>query len=218
MDTQEMLAVLLNTTEQQSQITETLLAQLKDQIKELNVATQAAKNATPALQKAAGDAIKGAVIDSLAESSQSATLILEKAVKPILDKLSGVVQAAGEVERNLKKATQSFSWQWAAFASIIGAGLIVSVLAIAWGTVSYQRYQIESLTEHKNTLQADIAKLQSNVDTLEKKGGRIKFERCGQDNRLCIEIAPNQGKGMENFRGSWQDSKSNRSFVIPRGY
>lgn len=236
MDAQQMLGVLLNTTEQQSQTTEKLLAALKGQIDALNAATQsaqkaastvgqsaatveqAARNAAPAIQKAAGEAVGVAVRDSLAGASQTASTALETAVKPILGKLSSVVQAAGEAEGKLNTATESFGWKWAAVASIIGAGAIVTVLAVAWGAAWYQRSQVESLAGQKAALQADVAQLQASVDALEKKGGRIRLDRCGPDNRLCVEIAPNQGKGMEDFHGSWQDDKGNRRFVIPRGY
>lgn len=44
MDVQQMLGVLLNTTEQQSQATDKLLAALKGQIETLNPATQATQN------------------------------------------------------------------------------------------------------------------------------------------------------------------------------
>lgn len=179
---------------------------------------KAAADVVPAIQKAVGEAVGASVRQSLAGASQTASTALETAVKPILGKLSSVVQAAGEAEGKLNTATESFGWKWAAVASIVAAGAIVTVLAVAWGATWYQRHQVESLGEQKAALQADVAQLQASVDALEKKGGRIKLNRCGSDNRLCVEIAPNQGKGMEDFNGSWQDDKGNRRFVIPKGY
>lgn len=236
MDAQQMLGVLLNTTEQQSQTTEKLLAALKGQIEALNAATQAAqkaastvgqsaatveqaaRNAAPAIQKAAGEAVGVAVMDSLAGASQTASTALETAVKPILGKLSSVVQAAGEAEGKLNTATESFGWKWAAVASIVAAGAIVTVLAVAWGAAWYQRSQVESLAEQKATLQADVAQLQTSVADLERRGGRIRLSKCGPDNRLCVEIAKNQGEGMDGYRGSWVSNDKQQQYVIPKGY
>ena len=208
MDVQKMLGVLLNTTEQQSQTTEKLLAELKSQIDALNAAMQAAqkaalivgqsaatveqsaRNAAPTLQKAAGEAILVAARDSLVEVSKTASTALESALKPILGKLSGLVQAAGEVEDKLNTATTSFGWKWAAVASIVAAGAIVTVLAVAWGAAWYQRSQVESLAEQKAQLQTDVA-------DLEKRGGRIKLEKCGDQGRLCVRVDKSRSYGKD---------------------
>ena len=238
MDAQQMLGVLLNTTEQQSQTTEKLLAGLKGQIDALNAATQAAqkaastvgqsaatveqaaRNAAPAIQKAAGEAVGGAVRESLAGASQTASAALEAAVKPILGRLSSVVQAASDAEGKLNTATESSGWKGAAVASIIGAGAIVTVLSVAWGAAWYQRSQVESLAEQKAQLQADVAELQTNVTALAKKGGRITLTSCTDANgteRLCIPVSTNQGKGYENFTAPFSN-KTGVQFVIPKGY
>jgi peptidoglycan hydrolase CwlO-like protein len=234
MDTQQMLGVLLHTTEQQSQTTEKLLGVLQGQIEALNAATlaaqkaastvgqsaatveQAARNAAPAIQKAAGEAVGVAVRDSLAGASQTASVALETAVRPILGKLSDVVQAAGEAEGKLNAAAASFGWKWAAITSIIGAGAIATVLAVAWGAAWYQRHQIEQLAEQKAQLQADISELQENVAKLEKRGGKIVFNTCG--GRLCIEASSNQGEGLTDWRGPWKNEQNGAALVIPRGY
>ena len=239
MDAQQMLGVLLNTTEQQSQTTEKLLAALKGQIDALNAATQAAqkaastvgqsaatveqaaRNAAPAIQKAAGEAVGVAVRDSLAGASQTASTALETAVEPILGKLSSVVQAAGEAEGKLNTATESFGWKWAVVASIVAAGAIVTVLAVAWGAAWYQRSQVESLAEQKATLETDVTKLQANVAALRKNGGLITLTTCTDADkveRLCIPVSINQGKGYENFAAPFSNSKTGDQFVIPTGY
>ena len=208
MDVQQMLGVLLNTTEQQSQTTEKLLAALQGQIEALNAATQAAqkaaatveqaaRNAAPAIQKAAGEAVGVAVRDSLAGSSQTASAALEAAVKPILGRLSGVVQAAGEAEGKLNTATESFGWKWAAVASIVAAGAIVTVLAVAWGAIWYQRHQVESLAEQKAALLSEVTQLQENADSWVKRGGRTKLEKCGDQGRLCVRIDKSTGYGKD---------------------
>ena len=158
--------------------------------------------------------------ESLAGASQTASAALEAAVKPILGRLSSVVQAASDAEGKLNTATESFGWKWAAVASIIGAGAIVTVLSVAWGAAWYQRSQVESLAEQKAQLQADVAELQTNVTALAKKGGRITLTSCTDANgteRLCIPVSTNQGKGYENFTAPFSN-KTGVQFVIPKGY
>ena len=235
MDTQQMLGVLLNTTEQQSQTTEKLLAGLKDQIDALNAATQAAqkaaltvgqsavmveqaaKNASPAIQKAAGDAVGVAVRDSLAGASQTASTALETAVKPILGKLSGVVQAASEAEGSMRSAGAWFAWKWVA----VAAGGLVGVCLVAYAALAWEMRSVSSLRDEQVALTADIAQMQANADALAKKGRRITLSSCTDSagvERLCIPVSTNQGTGYENYTAPFSNAKTGVQFVIPRGY
>lgn len=236
--TQQMLGVLLNVTEQQSQATEKLLVELKGQIAALGVAAkvtqhaaasvgdsaasveQAAKNAGPALQKAAGDAVGLAVKSALVGASGTAVAAMEEASRPILVKLSNVAAAVGDAEERLNGVTASFGWKWV----VIAGGTLTCTLgvfmAFAWVIVAWQRYEVEQLNEQKIQLRGTVAELQEQAEVLTQKGGKIKFNRCGPDNRLCIEIAPSRGKNMTqtDFQGSWQSSDGKKRFVIPKGY
>jgi hypothetical protein len=237
MDAQQMLGVLLNITEQQSQTTEKLLAALKGQIDVLNVATQtaqkaastvgqsaatveqAARNASPAIQKATGEAVGVAVRDSLTGASEMAVAALDTASKPVIDSLAGVARAAGEAEGKLSGAVASFHWKWALMAGGLSVCSVAGVLIGVWSLVWWERHQVESLSEQRQALAADVAQLQANVAELEKKGGRIRLDKCGPDNRLCVEIARDQGGGGPvPYAGAWQSSDKQRQFVIPRGY
>lgn len=236
--TQQMLGVLLNVTEQQSQATEKLLVELKGQIAALGVAAkvtqhaaasvgdsaasveQAAKNAGPVLQKAAGEAVGLAVKSALAGASGTAVAAMEDASRPILLRLSNVAAAVGDAEERLNGATASFGWKWA----VIAGGTLICTLgvfmAFAWLIVAWQRYEVEQLNEQKIQLRGTVADLQEQAEVLTQKGGKVKFNRCGPDNRLCIEITPSQGKDVTqtDFQGSWQSSDGKKRFVIPKGY
>lgn len=222
MDAQQMLGVLLNTTEQQSHTTEKLLAALKGQVEALNAATQAAqraastvgqsaatveqaaRNAAPAIQKAAGEAIGVAVRDSLAGASETAANALREATGPVVGNLSSVVQSASEAEASLKNAGQWFAWKWVA----VAAGGLAGVCLVAYASLWWQIHQIESLSEQK-------AELEANVAMLEKRGGKIKIQNCG--GRLCIEVSTNQGQGQNDWRGLWK-GENGTPLVIPKGY
>lgn len=175
----------------------------------------AANDAIPGLRKAAGEAAAAAVGESLGGASKIAVEALSEAAKPMLADLAGVVGTAGEVENQLRNAGAWASWKVGA---ALGGGVLVLAL-VAWGSVWWQRHQVEQLAAQKAVLQADVAELQANVTALEKKGGRIRLEKCGPDNRVCVEIARDQGGGSQvPYAGAWQSDDKQRQFVIPRGY
>lgn len=176
---------------------------------------RAANEAIPGLQKAASAAVDDAVSKSLAGASETAASALSAAARPVIGNLSGVVQAAGEAERSLKNAGQWFAWKWVA----VAGGGVVGVCLVAYAALAWQLHQVSSLNDEKAALQADVAQLQANVAELEKKGGRIRLDKCGPDNRLCVEIARDQGSGGQvPYAGAWQSSDKQRQYVIPRGY
>lgn len=174
---------------------------------------QAASDAIPAIQKAAGEAVGASVKQSLAGASDAAAKALGEAARPVIGSLSGVIQSAGEAEASLKNAGQWFAWKWVA----VAAGGLVGVCLVAYAALAWQLHQVSSLREEKAGLQADIAQMQANVATLEKKGGRIVMTTCG--GRLCIEASSNQGQGAEQWKGSnWSNKETGVQLVIPRGY
>jgi hypothetical protein len=246
MQTQEMLAALLNTSEQQSRTTEKLLVELKGQIAALAVATkvtqnaassvgqcaasveQAASNAAPALQKAAEQAV-GAAVDialkrALESASSVAAAVIDDAARPTLEQLSSVAAKAQQAEQQLNKAAASFGWKWAAIAGGALALTLATFMLVAWMSIWLQRFQVTELAEQKTQLQGEIAQLQTQVAVLAKKGARIKLAKCGA--RLCIEASSDQGKGEGNgegqggpgWSGPWKNGENGAALVIPNGY
>jgi hypothetical protein len=244
MQTQEMLAALLNTSEQQTRTTEKLLVELKGQIAALAVATkvtqnaassvgqcaasveQAASNAAPALQKAAEKAV-GAAVDialqrALDNASGVAATLIDAAARPTLDQLSSVADKAQQAEQQLNKAAASFGWKWAALAGAALALTLATFMLVAWMSIWLQRFQVTELAAQKNQLQGEVAQLQAQVDVLAKRGARIKLARCG--GRLCIEASSDQGKGDgkdkggPEWSGPWKNGKNGAALVIPNGY
>jgi hypothetical protein len=69
-------------------------------------------------------------------------------------------------------------------------------------------------------LRSEKAQLEANIADLTKRGGRIKLDRCGPANRVCVEITPAQGEGQgqADFQGSWVSNDNRHRYVIPKGY
>lgn len=204
MDAQQMLGVLLNTTEQQSQTTDKLLAALAAQIVALNASSkstqqaaaavdQAARNIAPTVQQAAGGAIDKAVRDSLAGAAETAAAALGEATKPILGKLAGVIQAAGNAEDKLNDAGAWFAWKWVA----VAAGGLVGVCLVAYAALAWQLHQVNALGEEKAALQAEVVQLQANANDWAKRAGRAKLEKCGEQGRLCVRVDKTGGFGKD---------------------
>lgn len=173
---------------------------------------RAAAEAVPALQKAVGEAVAASLTQSLVGASATAARAIGEAAKPILSNLSGMVQAASDAEGSIRNAGQWFAWKWVA----VACGGLAGVCLVAYASVAWQLHQVESLNEQKAALAADVAQLQTNVEALKKKGGRIVIDDCG--GRLCIQASNNQGKGTENWQGVNWFSDKKIPMVIPRGY
>jgi hypothetical protein len=176
---------------------------------------RAAAAAIPAIQKTTDEAVSVAVRHSLTGASEAAVQALGEAAKPVIGRLSGVVQAAAEAEGQLNGAVAAFGWKWALVAGGAAGGGIAAVLLAGWLSVWWQRDQVEQLTEQRQALNVDIVALQATAAALEKRGARIKLSQCG--GRLCIEASTNQGETQENWRGPWKSAQGT-PMVIPRGY
>lgn len=163
------------------------------------------------VRQATADAVSASVRQSLTGVSDTAAKALEVAATPVIDRLSGVVQAAGEVEGAMRNAGAWFAWKWVA----VAAGGLLGVCLAAYGALAWQLHQISSLRGEKAALQADIEEMRTNVAALEKRGGRIIMHTCG--GRWCIEASSNQGEGMTDWHGPWKTDKR-VPLVIPRGY
>src|ERR1035438_7526012 len=94
----------------------------------------------------------------------------------------GASAAAAQAVADLVAGAAAWvTWQYLA---LVAAGCASLVLAV-WVAVSWQRQELTELRDQKAALEAQIAPLQSTVDELVQKGGKIKFNVCGNDRRKC---------------------------------
>ena len=166
---------------------------------------RAAADAIPAMQRAAGEAVGASVRRSLADASEVAAKALGEAAKPVLASLSGVVQAASEVEGSMRSAGAWFAWKWVA----VAAGGLAGVCLVTYAALWWQMYEFTSVSDQKAALEIEVTQLRANVAALAKKGGRVVMRTCG--GRLCIEADPDQDKG-------WVNKDTGVGLVIPKGY
>jgi hypothetical protein len=212
MDEQQIFSMMALAEEHQKAVT-AAIAGLAAERAALAKERAALARVAQGIQKDIDDAVSAAVKESLAGASETAVTALSEAAKPVIDRLSGVVRAAGDAEGSLRSAGQWFAWKWVAVA---GGGL-AGVCLVAYASLWWQLHEVESLSARKAALTADVAQLQANVSALEKKGGLIVMTTCG--GRLCIEASRNQGGNNHDWKGSWHTTGGHdRPLVIPRGY
>ncbi len=224
MDQQQLLATLIELSDEQQHRIAELLNRLEQQTRTLTTASQRAEHAASALERggqktalhlqaAVREGMETALHATLTTVSQRAERAFEEAGRPLLHTLAGVTKAAEETEERLQRAVKTFRWKWGAIAGGAALAAVMAVTLGVWLTasllVSWQSAELERLN-------AEIAQREARLEELDRRGGKIEFEDC--DGRLCIHAAKNQGKDYKNWIGPWYSKKDGSPLVIPRGY
>ncbi len=224
MDPQQLLATLIQLSdEQQNRIAE-LLNRLEQQTRTLTTASQRAEHAASALERggqktalhlqaAVRESVETTLHDTLTTLSQQAERTFKDAGQPLLRTLAEVTKSADAIEHRLQRAVKTFQWKWGAIA---GGAALAAVLILIFGAwlaasklVSWRSAELEQLN-------AEIAQRQARLEELDRRGGKIEFEDC--DGRLCVHVSTNQGKDYKNWKGPWYSKKDGSPLVILSGY
>ena len=223
MDQQQLLATLIQLSdEQQSRIAE-LLNRLEGQAQTLTRASQQAAQAANALdhngqktalhlQAAVRESVESALHATLTTASQRAERAFEEAGRPLLHTLAEVTKSADAIEHRLQRALKTFRWKWGAIA---GGAALAAVLILIFGAwlaastlVSWRSAELEQLN-------AEIAQRKARLEELDRRGGKIELTDCG--GRLCAYASTNQGKGHKDWKTPWS-GRDDLPLVILRGY
>jgi hypothetical protein len=223
MDQQQLLATLIQLSdEQQNRIAE-LLTQLEGQAQTLTRASQQAAQAANALdrggqktaltlQAAVREGVETALHATLTTVSQRAERAFEEAGRPLLHTLAGVTKAAEETEERLQRAVKTFRWKWGAIAGGAALAAVVTIILGVWlmatFMVSWQSAELERLN-------AEIAQRKARLEELDRRGGKIELTDC--DGRLCAYASTNQGENYKDWKAPWS-GRDNLPLVILRGY
>ena len=223
MDQQQLLATLIQLSDEQQHRIAELLNRLEQQTRTLTTASQRAAQAANALdhsgqktalhlQAAVRESVETALHDTLTTLSQRAGRAFENAGQPLLHTLAGVTQAAKETEDRLQRAVKTFGWRWGAIAGGAALAAVVAVILGVWLTasllVSWRSAELEQLD-------AEIAQRKARLEELDRRGGKIELTDCG--GRLCAYASTNQGKGSKDWKTPWS-GREGLPLVILRGY
>jgi len=223
MDQQQLLATLIQLSDEQQQRIAELLNRLEGQTRTLTTASQRAAQAANALdhsgqktalhlQAAVRDSVEITLHDTLTTLSQRAEGAFQDAGRPLLHTLASITQAANAIEHRLQRAVKTFRWKWSLIA---GGTALAAVLILIFGAwlaastlVSWRSAELEQLN-------AEIAQRQARLEELDRRGGKIELTDCG--GRLCAYASTNQGKGYKDWKAPWS-GRDDLPLVILRGY
>jgi len=223
MDPQQLLATLIQLSDEQQQRIAELLNRLEQQTRILTTASQRAAQAANTLdhngqktalhlQAAVQQSVETTLHDTLTTLSQRAEGAFQDAGQPLLHTLAGVTKSAEAIEHHLQRAVKTFRWQWGAIAGGAALTAVVVVILGVWlaasTLVSWRSAELEQL----NT---EIAQSKARLEELNRRGGKIELTDCG--GRLCAYASTNQGEGYKDWKTPWT-GKNGLPVVILRGY
>ena len=174
MDPQQLLATLIQLSDEQQQRIAALLNQLEGQTRTLTTASQRAAQAANALdhngqktalhlQAAVQQSVETTLHDTLTTLSQRAEGAFQEAGRPLLHTLTRVTKAAEEIEERLQRTVKTFRWKWSLLA---GGAALAAVLIFIFGAwlaastlVSWRSAELEQLN-------AEIAQRKARLEEL----------------------------------------------------
>ena len=223
MDPQQLLATLIQLSEEQQHRIAELLNRLEGQAQTLTRASQQAEHAASALDRggqktaltlraAVQDGVETALHATLTTVSQRAERAFEDTGQPLLCTLAGVTKAAEETEERLQRAVKTFQWKWGAIAGGAALAAVVAVILGVWLTASLM---VSWQSAELDRLHTEIAQSKARLEELNRRGGKIELTDCG--GRLCAYASTNQGEGYKDWKTPWS-GRDGLPLVILRGY
>lgn len=190
---QQKLYALMSIVEQQQKMLDGTLAKL-----------EAERAALARERSSMGQTVMQSVKQSMSGVADTVSQALQGAIKPSVDTLKTSVGSAHDAGHRLAESMDRVqsAWTWRILWLSVGVLLIVGIAA--YGLVWWERSQVEDLKAYRQTLQADINRMQPVVKDLEKRGGRLVWNNCG--GKWCLQVEP----------GNWRDNTG--PLAIPRGF
>ncbi len=154
-------------------------------------------------------AVRAAVTDSLARAATEGAAAVQAATGPLLSRLAGVAEQAGQADAALRDVVAWASWRllgWmvAAMAGLVLGGWLASTLVLWWDTGAIGAARVE-----KRQLQLEVAELRASRDEWVKTGVLAKLIRCNPGNRPCV--------GVDERAGAFE-SEGHADYRVIQGY
>lgn len=145
------------------------------------------------LQLGTQGAVRSAVAEGLAGAATEGVAAVQAATGPLLSRLAGVAEQAGQADAALRGVVAWASWRllgWmaAVVAVLVLGGWLASTLVLWWDTGAIAAARVE-----KRQLQAEVAEMRANRDEWVKAGFVAKLERCGPKARPCVRVDERAG-------------------------
>src|SRR5271165_17087 len=108
-----------------------------------------------------------------------------------LHMLSGESRRAAQMLQRIRRGNTARNALWSIVMAVMGTGIPITIMRWALPSES----EISRLRGRRDELAASVA-------TLEQRGGRIEWRRCGADARLCVRVdrkAPSYGEKADYY-------------------
>lgn len=161
----------------------------------------------PVLEAAVQDAVTSSVLGVCSGKDRNVSA-------PILERFLSIADMADVFRLRVNAATKRFAWQWV---TMLLLGLAAAAL-VSYVSVQEIKKDRAALAQEKLAFAAEVAQMQTTILALERRGGRIRMDKCGPESRLCFEVSTDQGRGRDALKGAWYNSTKQTAYVIPRGY
>lgn len=162
--------------------------ELKTTIRHAGEAVQAMRQAGDAsaavIEKATRVAVDKALQGVLERVSDTAQSSVVGAIKPALVALQAVSGDAVGAGQTLRDSISWVGWKWFAICVASAFGLCLAVML--------STLLLIPSAGDLAALRAEKAALEASVAALERRGGRVKLNTCGDKKRLCALIDPKQ--------------------------
>ena len=138
-------------------------------------------------------AVRAAVAESLAGAATEGAAAVQAATGPLLSRLAGVAQQAGQADAALRGVVAWASWRLLGWIAAMGAMTVLLGWLMSSGMLWWNTSAIGAVQERKAELQAEVVELKANRDALVKAGMLGKLERRGPKARPCIRVDESVG-------------------------
>jgi len=157
-----------------------------------------------AVEGSAQAAVRAAVADSLAGAATEGVAAVQAATGPLLSRLAGVAEQAGQAEAALQRVVAWASWRLLGWIAAVGAATVLLGWLMSSGVLWWNTSAIGAAQERKAELQAEVVEMQANYNGWVKTGVLEKVIRCNPGNRPCIRVneaaGPFESQGHNDYR------------------
>ncbi len=145
------------------------------------------------VQISAQGAVRSAVAESLAGAATEGVAAVQAATAPLLVRLVGMTEQAGQADAALRDLVSWASWRllaWmmGAVSLLVLFGWLSTTLVLWWDTGA-----IAAARAQKAQLASEVVEMQANRDEWVKAGLAAKLERCGPKSRPCVRVTESAG-------------------------
>ena len=187
-DAETRLYGLMEIADQQQAAVQVALTGLTAEREALARERQALAQDARTLQLSTQAAVRQAVTASMVEAATEGMEAVRTATGPLLGRLDQVTEGAERAKATLRQVILWASWRWLGGAVAVITGAMVFAGLLCGMALWWEQGSLKAVELKKAQMQAEIAEMQSNYDTLKNAGALGRVTRCTPGNRPCIQV------------------------------